>query len=63
MQPALLAALILSTAVHAREARAGDPDLRTPERLQDLRVLEERLKALSQAVRPTQVAIRVSSST
>ena len=60
MQPALLAALILSTAVHARDARAGDPDLRTPERLQDLRVLEERLKALSQAVRPTQVAIKVT---
>ncbi len=58
--PAMLAALVLSTAVHLPVARAGDPDLRAPERLQDLQLLQARLQALARAARPTQVAIRVN---
>lgn len=59
-QPALLAALIMSTAAHASLARVGDPDLRQPERLHDLQVLQDRLQSLSRAARPTQVAIKVT---
>ena len=58
--PATLAALVFSSAVHVAVARAGDPDLRAPERVQDLQLLEARLQALSRAARPTQVAIKVT---
>jgi len=63
-RPALLAALVVSSSllafVWASVAHAGDPDLRHPNGLQDLQRLEGRLRALSQSVRPTQVAIKVT---